>query len=462
MKLTLYQILGIDSSASADDVAAAYARLAAKGDWTDPNMPSLLRQANEVLADPKRRLAYDASLAGPIARTSPMPESDAGGAFVEKWGKWIVAAALVAGLTWWGTRRTSTPPETPAPPQIARPAPLPPIARRMPAAVQPPLSVAADAPAAAPPSSSVAANDAPARTPSAAPSTAARSAEDVFADVAPSVARVNVMDAGGRVVATGSGVVIEPGVMLTSCHVATIGAKLSVKLGDAVLPAALQVADEVFDLCRLSVDGMRAPALTLAGVDTLRTGQRVYAIGAPQGLELTISEGIVSALRKVDDGTIIQTTAPISPGSSGGGLFDLSGRLVGIMTFQHRYGQNLNFALPADWIGQMRARRSSDARLQQAVAAQLAGGATQTTLILGRWLCRDWLSGRTATFSFGTDGRVQLSLPDSQAGTLSYGISGKALQLFDAKQGMQFTIEELTARKMVLHGREKSIACERE
>jgi hypothetical protein len=96
------------------------------------------------------------------------------------------------------------------------------------------------------------------------------------------------------------------------------------------------------------------------------------------------------------------------------------------------------------------------------VAAQLAGGATQTTLILGRWLCRDWLSGRTATFSFGTDGRVQLSLPDSQAGTLSYGISGKALQLFDAKQGMQFTIEELTARKMVLHGREKSIACERE
>jgi hypothetical protein len=332
----------------------------------------------------------------------------------------------------------------------------------MPAAVQPPLSVAADAPEVAPPSSSVAANDAPARTPSAAPSTAARSAEDVFADVAPSVARVNVMDAGGRVVATGSGVVIEPGVMLTSCHVATIGAKLSVKLGDAVLPAALQVADEVFDLCRLSVDGMRAPALTLAGVDTLRTGQRVYAIGAPQGLELTISEGIVSALRKVDDGTIIQTTAPISPGSSGGGLFDLSGRLVGIMTFQHRFGQNLNFALPADWIGQMRARRGSDARVSQAVAAQMSGGTSPMALILGRWLCRDWLSGRTATFSFGTDGRVQLSLPDSQAGTLSYGISGKALQLFDAKQGMQFTIEELTARKMVLHGREKSIACERE
>jgi hypothetical protein len=290
---------------------------------------------------------------------------------------------------------------------------------------------------------------------------APRSAEDVFADAAPSVARVNVMDATDRVVATGSGVVVDAGVLVTSCHVATAGAKLSVKLGEAVLPATIDVADEVYDLCRLAVSGMRAPALTLAGVDTLRTGQRVYAIGAPQGLELTISEGIVSALRKVDDGTIIQTTAPISPGSSGGGLFDLSGRLVGIMTFQHRFGQNLNFALPADWIGQTRARRGSDARVSQAVAAQMAGGTTPMALVLGRWLCRDWLSGRTAKFSFGNDGRVQLTF-DNQSGTLAYAISGKTLQMTDAAQRLQFTIEELTRARMILHGRDKSIACERE
>ena len=135
--------------------------------------------------------------------------------------------------------------------------------------------------------------------------------------------------------------------------------KLAIKINDSVMPATIQLADEVLDLCRLNVAGLGASAVAVGSVTSLRTGQRVYAIGAPAGLELTISEGIVSALRKVDDGTVIQTTAPISPGSSGGGLFDMSGRLVGIMTFQHRYGQNLNFALPADWIGQMRARNSA-------------------------------------------------------------------------------------------------------
>ena len=88
----------------------------------------------------------------------------------------------------------------------------------------------------------------------------------------------------------------------------------------------------------------------------VRTGQKVFAIGAPQGLELTISEGIVSSLRETKLGTVIQTTAPISPGSSGGGLFNVSGQLIGITTFQSKTGQNLNFAVPADWIAQMEPR----------------------------------------------------------------------------------------------------------
>ncbi len=91
-----------------------------------------------------------------------------------------------------------------------------------------------------------------------------------------------------------------------------------------------------------------------------KVGQRVYAIGAPQGLELTLSEGLISALRGTDKGAIIQTTAPVSPGSSGGGLFNSSGQLVGIVTFQRKSGQNLNFALPAAWISDMSNRDSSN------------------------------------------------------------------------------------------------------
>ena len=75
-------------------------------------------------------------------------------------------------------------------------------------------------------------------------------------------------------------------------------------------------------------------------------GLKVIAIGNPQGLSNTVSEGIVSAVRHVDrHTTVIQTTAAISPGSSGGGLFDLQSRLIGITSFLHTGGQNLNLLI---------------------------------------------------------------------------------------------------------------------
>lgn len=75
----------------------------------------------------------------------------------------------------------------------------------------------------------------------------------------------------------------------------------------------------------------------------------MYAVGSPRGLELTISDGIISQLRG-EHTNLIQTTASISPGSSGGGLFNLRGELIGITTFNVTGGQNLNFALPVEWL----------------------------------------------------------------------------------------------------------------
>jgi S1-C subfamily serine protease len=76
-------------------------------------------------------------------------------------------------------------------------------------------------------------------------------------------------------------------------------------------------------------------------------GERVYAVGAPRGLELSMSEGIISARRgsPLNPPFLLQTTAPISPGSSGGGLFDARGRLLGITSFNLKDSQNLNFAV---------------------------------------------------------------------------------------------------------------------
>jgi hypothetical protein len=86
-------------------------------------------------------------------------------------------------------------------------------------------------------------------------------------------------------------------------------------------------------------------------------GEPVYAVGAPQGLELSLSEGIVSQLRGGPP-PLIQTTVAISQGSSGGGLFNAEGELVGITTFYLKDSQNLNFAVPVEWIGEVAETKS--------------------------------------------------------------------------------------------------------
>ena len=108
--------------------------------------------------------------------------------------------------------------------------------------------------------------------------------------------------------------------------------------------------DPQHDLVQLRVPGLVASPVPIRPSTSLKTGERVYAVGAPEGFELTLSEGLISSLRPYEGIQLIQTTAPISRGSSGGGLFDAQGRLIGITAFYVKEGQNLNFALPGEWV----------------------------------------------------------------------------------------------------------------
>ena len=187
-------------------------------------------------------------------------------------------------------------------------------------------------------------------------------AERVFEKVSKSVVVVIVENQPGKPIVQGSGVVIGHSQVITNCHVASSGPRVLVRWGVKRLAASVQYADSDRDLCQLSVTNLDAPAVSLGTTKELRVGQDVYAVGAPEGLDLTLSEGIISALRPLGQSELIQTSAAISPGSSGGGLFDARGRLVGITSYQMVSGQNLNFALPADWIADL-ARRSRSERL---------------------------------------------------------------------------------------------------
>jgi len=182
----------------------------------------------------------------------------------------------------------------------------------------------------------------------------AKTPQQIFAQDAPSIVVVTAYDASGQPAMLGSGVVIARGQVVTNCHVIKDAVSLRVKQNNTTYKATLHYADFDRDVCQLSVPELTAPPISMGDAKTLQPGAEVVAIGAPEGLELTISSGLVSSLRDFGNGTkIIQTSAAISPGSSGGGLFDDEGRLVGITAAYFKEGQNLNFALPANWIAQL-------------------------------------------------------------------------------------------------------------
>jgi len=183
------------------------------------------------------------------------------------------------------------------------------------------------------------------------------SPQELFQRISPSVFIIEVLDESGSLLATGSGVAVELDQVVTNKHVIDGGVTLRIKHGSRTWPAAVTYLDPDHDLCRLTAKGLNAPVVPVRLSSALTVGERVYSVGAPEGLELTISEGLISGLREFEDIRLIQTSAAISPGSSGGGLFDSQAQLVGITTFFLKEGQNLNFALPGDWVKDLVANR---------------------------------------------------------------------------------------------------------
>ncbi len=147
----------------------------------------------------------------------------------------------------------------------------------------------------------------------------------------------------------GSAVAIDKHLALTNCHVVE-GTPFMTLVDEASgeeMEVELISADPETDRCILRTDAWLRPIETIRPADSLTVGERVYSIGNPSGLSKTFAEGLISGVREDGGVTLVQTSAPISPGSSGGALVDASGALVGITTFLLRDTQNLNFAISA-------------------------------------------------------------------------------------------------------------------
>src|SRR5450830_463498 len=178
------------------------------------------------------------------------------------------------------------------------------------------------------------------------------SAEKVFQIASPSVVVVRVSDTKQKPIGLGSGVVVEKNKIITNCHVAEAQSKILLQVeyqGNSYSADVIGQLEE-YDLCLLHVNALNAPVASIKRASDLKIGQKVYAIGAPSGFELTLTDGLISSLRQFNDSEIIQTSAAISPGSSGGGLFDDNGLLIGITTFKIKGTEGINFAHLAEHI----------------------------------------------------------------------------------------------------------------
>lgn len=206
---------------------------------------------------------------------------------------------------------------------------------------------------------------------------------EVFETVSPSVVVIWASDTAGEPLGQGSGVVLEDSLVVTNCHVVDEASGILVSQNQDSAEAVLLARDGERDLCLLQMKrSLGVPADRGVSGD-LKIGHRVYTVGAPVGMELTIGEGILSGFRVFDSVRYLQTTAPISPGSSGGGLWDEQGRLLGITSFYEEYAQNVNFAAPVEWIDQIRSR--SKVRVSTRRTTEWKARANRFMLV------RDWM-----------------------------------------------------------------------
>ncbi len=188
---------------------------------------------------------------------------------------------------------------------------------------------------------------------SAAQSAVEPSARKIVQKTLPSVVLLLMEDAHGQQISLGSGFFVRDGVIAAGLHIiegAHKGYYKHVARKKKYPLAGVVAIDRAHDLVLLAAPGARATPLLLGDSDDVAVGDSIYAVGNPRGYEGTFSQGIVSGIREADSRTLLQITAPVSQGSSGGPVLDANGRVIGMAMATHGGGQNLNFALPVAYV----------------------------------------------------------------------------------------------------------------
>lgn len=228
-------------------------------------------------------------------------------------------------------------------------------------------------PAATPPST-------PSPSPTATPTPGPLEPKQIAGQSFPSVVFI-VMGDESAPTSQGSGFFVGTDLVATNYHVIEGKTRGAVKIIDQ--PAAYEIEgvvayDKVHDLAILKIRGVNAKPLPLGTLKGLAVGDRVYAIGSPKGLEGTFSDGLVSSIRQGEADTVVQISAPISPGSSGGPVLNDRGEVIGVASFGVVDGQNLNFAQPVNYLEILMAKISAVTPLSSLTPRETPAAPTET------------------------------------------------------------------------------------
>ena len=174
------------------------------------------------------------------------------------------------------------------------------------------------------------------------------SSKEIFDSCSPAVICIETYDANEKPCALGSGFFITSnGVAVTNFHVLEDATFAVAKLGgNWYTVMGVLYFDKELDFAVIKTNATNVPYLNIGDSSDIYSGDKIYTIGNPQGLTNTISDGIISNPKREDFNGMIQITAPISSGSSGGALLNSHGEVIGITTATLTSGQNLNFAVP--------------------------------------------------------------------------------------------------------------------
>ncbi|HME42607.1 MAG TPA: S1C family serine protease [Syntrophorhabdales bacterium] len=267
----------------------------------------------------------------------------------------------------------------------------------------------------------------------------AQSAQEIARKAFGSTLLLVMEDANKQVLSLGSGFFVGDGEIATNLHVVEGAARGYAKLVGQQAKYDIQgitAVDPQRDLVVLKISATHSQPLPFGNSDAVQVGETVYAVGNPQGLEGTFSQGIVSSVREVGANKLLQITAPISPGSSGGPVLNGKAEVIGVSVATFRAGQNLNFAIPANYLKALLGKRgpakplaqAKPAKAQRSLVADLGGRSSQG--VVGGQLAWDMPDNQFhGGYSFSLRNQLRENVRNVYCLVVFHGAQGKPIEV---------------------------------